>query len=391
MRAALLASSLALASGCVVLAPVVDRAPPPPSTVPSRTCDVVSCSRLDDPPPITLDSAMLEAPRRACAHAATTMTLTDDATLDASTLHCVSLDVTFEPAASRTAEAPIALQIVGTGLSELDLHVRSTSALASLSITATQLEDVELHLEGAVRLSLDHVEAQRVELDLGGADPIEPPEALLRDCTLVSFSATGPRAPIRFRDTSFRHASVQMRSIALERGEVRESLLQAELVELLDANSVATTFVSDRMIATGGIIDGSYVERCGSLTLAAMDVRATTFERCLEAIDVQGADIEGSAIHGDVGGSGATIAHTAIAGDVVIEQGTLSNDAFCGTTRLEARDLSCPACQPAAPAEICIVTFSATDACPGLCAATCRPQSAPASSPRLADMAACVP
>ncbi len=319
------------------------------------------------------------------------MTLTDDATLDASALHCVSLDVTFEPAPSRTAEAPIALQIVGGDLSQCELHVRSTTALASLAIAAMQIEDVALHLEGAVRLTIDRAEAQRVVLDLGGADPIEPPEALFTSSAFVSLAAIGPRAPIRLRDSSIRHASLEMRSIALERGEVRESLLQGELIELLDATSVATKFVSDRMIATGGSIADSYVERCGSLTLAATHVRATAFERCLAPIDVQAADIDGSAIHGDIGGDLATLAHSAIAGDVVLPQGTLTNDAFCGTMRLEAKDLSCPVCEPTAPAEICVLTFTAATACPGLCAAMCRPESAPATSPRQANPTACAP
>ena len=390
MRVTLLASTLALSGGCVVLAPVVDRAPPP-SDVRSHGCDLISCARLDDAPPTTLDPAMLEAPR-ACTQTTTrTMTLTDDATLDASALHCVSLDVTFEPAPSRTAEAPIALQIVGGALSQCDLHLRSTTALASLVIAAMQIEDVGLQLEGAVRLSIDHVDAQRVVLDLGGADPIEPPEALLVSSTFVSLAALGPRAPIRLRDTAIRHASLDVRSIALERGEVRESSLQAELIELLDAASITTTFVSDRMIATGGSIDGSYVERCGSLTVAATHVRATAVERCLSPIDVQAADIDGSAIHGDVGGDLATITHTAIAGDVVLPRGTLTNDALCGTTRLETQELACPVCEPAAPAEVCLNTFSASTACPGLCAATCRPESAPATSPRQASPMACAP
>lgn len=388
-RAAALLACLALCiGGCDLLAPVVGEHPVVGTGEPMACDPAVTCARLEEAPPETLDESTLAAPDETCADGWTRQTLTmrEDLALDAEALRCVDLDVTALPSAGPDDGALRTLTIEGRALSVARVRLTSNGSLVRLAVHAASITDTTLRADGAVRMDLTNTNAQRVEIVLGGSEPIDPPELLVRGGSLGNVRVSGLRSPVRLQDARIGHSVLAARAITLERGQMADALLSAELIELLDVMVSATRFGSERMIVSGGRIDASYVERCGSLTLAAAQVLRSTIAACTEAADLETASIGGSILFGDLRGSDALLARSVLGGaSVHVDEGILSDVALCGTETLRASSLSCGRCAPRAPGEVCLDYFERVTDCPGLCASSCDD----GLPPRLIDMTIC--
>lgn len=389
MRAALLLAALALAAaGCEVLAPVVGEHPLP-GTGETPTCDPsVTCARLTEPPPDTLDETTLAAPDDACRDNWTSeaLTMREDLTLDADALPCVDLVVTALPSAEPDDGRLRTLTLAGAALRTARVRLTSSATLVRLRVAAGDITDTTLRADGAVRLDLQGARAERVEIVLGGSEPIDPPELLVVGGSLGNVRITGLRSAVRLQDVRVGYSAITARAITLERGRVADALLGAELVELLDVDVTSTRFDAERMIVSGGRVARSHVARCGSLTLAATQVLSSFVAACSEPADLETASIGGSVLAGDLRGSHPLLTRSVLGGGSVhVVDGILSDVALCGTSTLRAASLTCGRCEPSAPSEVCLDYFERVTECPGLCRATC----ADGLPPRLVDTNAC--
>lgn len=373
IRVLALAALVMGACGCEVLAPVV-------GSIPQRNglggdgCDPqVRCALLDEAPPATFDAAQLLPPAAHCPSGRTrrSMTVSDAISIDTSALTCVELLVTVAPGPVGEVASPV-LTLRGDGLASSIVRIASVERLASVVLTAGSIADSEIHLDGAVRLAVTGSALSRATIELTGTEPIDAPEVVFTDASLVEVHVTGSRSPVRLRDSAMERSAIDTRSIAIERGTVDACALDGELIELLDARVSMTRLASDRLIVTGGAVSASHVARCGSVTLAATEIQHSRFVTCTEPIEVQRASLGQSLFSGSIVGASSNLDGCVVAGERLdVALGILSNVAFCGTTELHASSLTCARCEPGAPAETCVESLHSTHACPGLCTATC--------------------
>lgn len=354
--------------GCDVLAPVVGTLASDVEV--AATCDAPTCDAMDAPPPPPTHLAELRGPDDACAagREPKRLTVTADAVIDADQLGCIDLEV--EVVGEGTGLR--VLTLAGRALVAARLHVHSASLPVELRVAVPRVDQSELGVDGPIDVLLTDVSTVASRIVLDGAAPLAAPRLVLDGGALNDVEILGEHGVVRLEHAQVRGAVVAVDSLVMDRGNVQESDLGAELIEMLDANLSASDLDVTHLVAASGVLRNVHVTRCGEITLSQLAVVSSYLAACDAPVDVRDVSIQSSVVLGDVVGTGGRLRDTVFGGArLSLAGGEVFSSALCGTQSVDVERIVCISCGSSAPADMCGAVSGPPELCPGLCASTC--------------------
>jgi hypothetical protein len=368
--------------GCDFLAPVVTTFPgtglePPPCDPPP------GCEALDMPPPAVESLADIFRPDDVCGvggRQLRTLRVSDDMSIDVDDLLCVDLDVEV---VGGGASARI-LTLRGDALSRARIHVHSAGLATELHADILRVDASELSLDGPIAVTFDGVQTIASRILLEAVSPLEPAQILIAGGGLADVEIGGARGSVRLEGTYVRRAIFDVRSLVIAGGRLDEVAIDAELLEMLDADLSSAEVRVGRLIAATGLMNQVHIARCGEVTLSQLSLSRSFVARCDAPLDVRDVGFEHSTVAADVIGRGGGIRHSVFGGErAELDNGEIIDSALCGTASIDVSAISCVRCEPSAPPDVCAVVAGPEPHCPGLCASTCMEAGEPTLDPEL--------
>jgi hypothetical protein len=354
--------------GCNVAAPVVGVRPPEAGD--GGLCDAPSCALLEAVPPPPAHLAELRGPDGVCpsGRVPKSMTIDEDAAIDARTLECVELTVEVLGAGPTVR----VVTVEGPALTRAALHVRSAHAPVELHLEVARIERSEVATDGPIDVLARDVTTEGARFVLEAEAPLAAPRLFVEGGVWTDLEVLGPRGLVRLEDTDVRGAILAVASIVLDRGHLGEASLEAEIIDMLAANVTSADIDATDLVAASGSLDAVHVTRCGQVTLSDLAIVSSYVAACDAPLDVRGVRFGSSVVLGDIVGIGGQLRDTVFGGaHLSLAGGEVFSSALCGTQSVAVERVTCVRCGSSAPADMCGVVSGPPELCPGLCASTC--------------------
>lgn len=354
--------------GCNVAAPVVGVRPPEAGD--GGLCDAPSCALLDAVPPPPAHLAGVRGPDGVCpsGRVPKSMTIAEDAAIDARTLECVELTVEVLGAGPTVR----VVTVEGPALTRAALHVRSASVPVELHLEVARIERSEIATDGPIDVIASEVTTDASRFVLESEAPLAAPRLFVEGGAWTDLEVLGARGLVRLEDADVRGAILAVASIVLDRGHLGEAALEAEIIDMLDADVTSADIDATDLVAASGSLDAVHVTRCGQVTLSDLAIVSSYVAACDAPLDVRGVRFGSSVVLGDIVGIGGQLRDTVFGGaHLSLAGGEVFSSALCGTQTVAVERITCVRCGSSAPADMCGVVSGPPELCPGLCASTC--------------------
>ncbi|UJR86337.1 hypothetical protein [Sandaracinus amylolyticus] len=345
-------------AGCDAVEPWVSMREPP-----REPTDVVPCVRL-------VECAVLDelvagpvsgeptppTPRCRDGLAPTTLDVSDDTRIVASSVACTELVIDVAP-----GETPVAITFEGDALEDARVVIRSASRPVDVQLAVSRVADATLEGEGPIAITAAEGGLERARIDA--------PDVRIEggDHHDVVIAAT----TIRVRGAQIDRSRLDAEHVVLERGVLSDGIARAARGELIGADVLDATLEIAELAAGGGDWLRTALAPCRGALLSRVHLRSSRIGACEAPVELDDVQADLSVFHGDLEGESGYYAQCVFGGDTVELLSRIADSALCGVARVVANEVQCVRCEPESPPDVCGLVDGDTSFCPGICEAAC--------------------